>query len=302
MTDHVGSLLRQWRLARGKTQLELSFDAGVSQKHISFVEVGRSTPSRQMLLDLAQALDVPLRERNGLLIAAGYAPVYANVALGEPAMASINAALKRVLHQHEPFPAIVMDRYWNVLLTNEAAPRFFNCFIDMSARRSKRNVLHLMFDPEGMHPFIVNWSEVKRALLARVRREALGRVIDDQTQTLLDELSRYSGVDREVPELGPEATMPMVPISFSKGRATLSYFSMITMVGTPSSIQAEEIRIECMYPADPATEANHLLFINDHSGPENGLKLAPSGPVVSGDTKSHGKGARPALKLSTNRR
>src|SRR3954471_7188855 len=128
----AGALLRQWRDIRGKTQLDLSFDAGVSQKHISFVESGRSVPSRQMLLDLAQALDVPLRERNELLLAAGYAPSYSEPALEAPAMASINRALGRMLRQHEPFPAIVMDRYWNVLMTNEAAPLLFNCFIDMS--------------------------------------------------------------------------------------------------------------------------------------------------------------------------
>src|SRR6201985_1248197 len=113
----AGTILRQWRDMRGKTQLDLSFDAGVSQKHISFVESGRSVPSRQMLLDLAQALDVPLRERNELLLAAGYAPSYADHALEAPVMPSITRALGRMLRQQEPFPAIVMDRYWNVLMT-----------------------------------------------------------------------------------------------------------------------------------------------------------------------------------------
>src|ERR1700734_4103721 len=127
----AGTLLRQWRDLRGKTQMDLSFDAGVSQKHISFVESGRSVPSRQMLIDLAQALDVPLRERNMLLMAAGYAPLYSDQALDAPVMNSISKALRRMLLQHEPFPAIVMDRYWNVLMTNEAAPLLFNCFVDM---------------------------------------------------------------------------------------------------------------------------------------------------------------------------
>src|ERR1700739_3262550 len=125
----AGTLLRRWRDMRGKTQLDLSIDAGISQKHISFVESGRSTPSRQTLLDLAQALEIPLRERNELLLAAGYAPVYDQEALDAPAMTSITKALKRMLHQHEPFPAIVMARPWDVLMTNDASPRFFNCFI-----------------------------------------------------------------------------------------------------------------------------------------------------------------------------
>jgi transcriptional regulator with XRE-family HTH domain len=302
MIDRVGSLLRKWRLARNKTQLDLSFDAGVSQKHISFIEVGRSTPSRQMLLDLAQALDVPLRERNGLLVAAGYAPVYADVAFNEPAMASINAALKRVLYLHEPYPAIVMDRYWNVLLTNDAAPRFFNCFIDMSLRHTKRNILHLMFDPDGMRPFIANWSAVMRALVARVRHEALGRVIDEETRTLLKELSGHSGVEGDLHELEAAATMPMVPISFAKGETTLSYFSMITTVGTPQSIQAEELRIECMYPADPATEANHISFVDEHSLHTGGPRPVRERLATSAETKPHENGGRPTFKLTTNGR
>src|SRR6201986_1561740 len=193
----AGVLLRQWRDVRGKTQLDLSFDAGVSQKHISFVESGRSTPSRQMLLDLAQALNVPLRERNELLMAAGYAPLYSDQALDAPVMNSISRALQRMLRQHEPFPAIVMDRHWNVSMTNDAAPRLFNCFIDMAARPTPRNLLHLMFDPAGMRPFVANWPETARGLLARVYREALGHVIDDQTRALLAELSPFSGVEDE---------------------------------------------------------------------------------------------------------
>jgi transcriptional regulator with XRE-family HTH domain len=189
-SNTAGVLLRRWRDMRGKTQLDLSIDAGVSQKHISFVESGRSAPSRQMLLDLAQALDIPLRERNALLAAGGYAPVYSDSPLDEPAMRTINTVLRRMLRQHEPFPAVVMDRYWNVLFANDAAPRFFNCFVDMAARQGPRNLLHLMFDPAGMRPFIANWPEAGRALLARIYRESLGHVIDIKTKRLLDELSR----------------------------------------------------------------------------------------------------------------
>src|SRR5215468_3293212 len=180
----AGILLRQWRDIRGKTQLDLSLDAGVSQKHISFVESGRSIPSREMLLALAQALDVPLRERNGLLVAAGYAPLYSDQALDAPVMNSISKALQRMLRQHEPFPAMVMDRYWNVLMTNDAAPRLFNCFIDMTARPSPRNLLHLMFDPGGMRPFVANWPQTASGLLGRV---------DERTKRLLAELSQYPG-------------------------------------------------------------------------------------------------------------
>ena len=257
----AGTLLRQWRDIRGKTQLDLSFDAGVSQKHISFVESGRSVPSRQMLLDLAQALDVPLRERNEMLLAAGYAPSFADSALDAPAMTSINRALQRMLRQHEPFPAIVMDRYWNVLMTNDAAPQLFSCFIDMSARPHPRNLLHLMFDPEGMRPFVANWPDTARGLLARVHREALGRVIDERTKKLLAELSRYPGVKPEWRAPSPDDAMPMIPIRLVKDGVTLDYFSMITTVGTPRTVSAEELRLECMFPANDATEVGHGRFI-----------------------------------------
>jgi transcriptional regulator with XRE-family HTH domain len=262
----AGALLRQWRDIRGKTQLDLSFDAGVSQKHISFVESGRSVPSRQMLLDLAQALDVPLRERNELLLAAGYAPTYSDPALEAPAMTSINRALQRMLRQHEPFPAIVMDRYWNVLMTNEAAPLLFNCFIDMSARPSPRNLLHLMFDPDGMRPFIANWPQTARGLLARVYREAVGHVVDIRTKALLEQLSQYPGVKPEWRAPSASDAMPMIPLSFVKDGVALDYFSLITTVGTPQTVTAEELRLECMFPANDATEAEHGKFLQAHSG------------------------------------
>lgn len=264
--NSAGVLLRQWRDVRGKTQLDLSLDAGVSQKHISFVESGRSTPSRQMLLDLAQALDVPLRERNELLMAAGYAPLYSDQALDTPRMNSIGKALQRMLRQHEPFPAIVMDRHWNVLMTNDAAPRLFNCFIDMAARPKPRNLLHLMFDPAGMRPFVANWPETARGLLGRVYREALGRVIDERTKALLGELSQYPGVKPEWRAPPPGATMPMIPLTLVKDGVRLNYFSMITTVGTPQTVTAEELRLECMFPADDATEAGHSRLVLANSG------------------------------------
>jgi transcriptional regulator with XRE-family HTH domain len=263
--NSAGVMLRQWRDIRGKTQLDLSFDAGISQKHISFVESGRSLPSRQTLLDLAQALDVPLRERNELLTAAGYAPLYADARLDAPAMNSINKALQRMLRQHEPFPALVLDRHWNVLMTNDASPKLFNCFIDLAARPSPRNLLHLMFDPKGMRPFVANWPETARGLLGRVYREALGHVIDEKTKALLAELSAYPGVKAEWRAPSSDNVMPMIPLSFVKDGVKLNYFSMITTVGTPQTVTAEELRLECMFPADDATEIRHGEFIAAHS-------------------------------------
>jgi transcriptional regulator with XRE-family HTH domain len=255
--NELGVLLRHWRDLRGKSQFDLSLDTGVSQRHISFIESGRSIPGRHTLLEIAQALDIPLRDRNTLLLAAGYAPIYSEGAWNGSEMQSVTGALERMLRQHEPFPAVVMDRYWDVLMTNEAAPRFFNCFIDMAARKTPRNLLHLMFDPNGMRPFIANWEAVAKSLFQRVYRESVGRVIDDRTRALLAALLAYPDVKTEWKNPVELSAMPVIPIGFVRGDQVLSYFSMVTTVGTPQTIAAQELRIECMFPADAATEAHH---------------------------------------------
>ena len=265
----LGALMRHWRDVRGTSQLDLSLDAGVSQRHISFIEGGRSVPSRQTLMDLAQALDIPLRERNTLLLAAGYAPIYPEGAWNAQEMQGVTSALARMLRQHEPFPAVVMDRYWNVLMTNESAPRFFNCFIDMSARTSPRNLLHLMFDPQGMRPFIADWEAVAKSLIQRVYRESVGRVIDEKTRELLDALLDYPDVQAEwkspkaLSALPVSPTMPVIPLGFVKDGRVLNYFSMVATVGTPQTVAAQELRIECMFPADEATEALHIALMGE---------------------------------------
>lgn len=261
----LGMLLRHWRSVRGKSQIELSLDTGVSQRHLSFIESGRSAPSRQTLMTIAQGLDVPLRDRNPLLLAAGYAPVYAEHAWDAEEMRGIDAALKRMLRQHDPFPAMVMDRYWNVLTTNVSAPRFFDTFIDMAARPAPRNLLHLMFDPAGMRPFIAHWDRTARSLIERVRREAVGHVMDRRTHELLAELAAYpelAEVHAPANDHGPEPVLPMIPLSFVKNDVALHYFSLVTTVGTPQTITAQELRIECLFPADEQTEARHRALMD----------------------------------------
>lgn len=244
--QQLGDLLRYWRNQRGKSQLDLSFDTGISQRHLSFVESGRSVPSRDLLLTVSDKLDIPLRERNALLLASGYAPIYEECDWGASEMAVITKALDRLLLQHEPHPALVMDRYWNVIRTNEAAPRFFGSFLDLSARKGPRNLLHLMFDPDGMRPFVEDWKQVAAGLLQRVYRESLGHVVDPKTRELLNHLERYPGVkDLNVV---PKVQSPVLPITFISGSMRLSYFSLITTVGTPQSITAQELRVECMFP------------------------------------------------------
>jgi transcriptional regulator with XRE-family HTH domain len=259
----VGVLLRQWRELRGRSQLELSLDAGVSQRHISFIEVGRSVPSRQMLIDIATVLDVPLRDRNMLLLAGGYAPIYSDGAWDGPEMRSITSALERMLRQHEPFPALVMDRYWNVLMTNQAAPRFFSRFCDLTARASPRNMLQLMFDPAGMRPFIANFPVVAESLIQRVYRESVGRIVDDRTKELLASLLAFPDIEPPPMAAGTQAATPVIPIGFIKEGMSLNYFSMVTTVGTPQTVAAQELRIECMFPADAETEALHASLVGE---------------------------------------
>jgi transcriptional regulator with XRE-family HTH domain len=259
--SEVGALLKDWRARRGKSQLDLSLDTGVSQRHISFVESGRSVPSRVRLLDLADALDVPLRERNTLLLAAGYAPIFSEAAWDEPEISCVSNALKRLLRQHEPFPAFVMDRYWNVLMTNEAAPRFFGRFIDLDAHPKPRNLLRLTFDPSGLRPFIANWEEASRGLLARVYRESVGRSLDGKTKALLVELMSFPDVKAERTAPNASDSLPVIPLAFAKGGERLSYFSIVATVGAPQAVAAQELRIESLFPADEATERRHVPFL-----------------------------------------
>ncbi len=271
VSSELGELLRYWRDVRGVSQLDLSLEAGVSQRQISFIESARSVPGRNTLLTLAQTLDVPLRERNAMLLAAGYAPVYSEAPWNGQEMHSVMRALERVVRQHEPFPAIVMDRHWNVLMTNDAAPRFFDCFIDMAARNGPRNMLHLIFDPQGMRPFVADWDTVSRSLLQRVHRESVGHSVDVGTRRLLDELLAYSDVPRDWKRHhGPCAapTMPVIPIGFMSEGVVLRYFSMVTTVGAPQSVAAQELRLECMFPADDETEGRHRQLLAGHSTPQ----------------------------------
>lgn len=259
----LGELMRYWREARAKNQLALSLDTGISQKQISFIENGRSTPGRDTLLTIAEALDIPLRERNALFLAAGYAPIYSEESWNAAEMATISKAISRILRQHEPLPAMVMDRYWNVVMANEAAPRFFGKFIDMKARKGPRNMLHLTFDPDGLRPFILDWETTAKSLLQRVYREATRGVKDQKTDELIESLLAYPGVRAEWkrPNLfdldQTAASHPVIPLGFQKNGKVMKYFSMVTTVGTPQTVSAQELRIETMFPADDATEALH---------------------------------------------
>ena len=163
-------------------------------------------------------------------------------------MAIVTQAVGRMLQQHEPHPALVLDRHWNVVRTNDAAPRFFGSFVNLEARPKPRNLLDLMFDPAGMRPFVEEWEKVAAGLLQRVRREAVGQVLDAELQKLLKRLREYPGVAGLKSSPAPQS--PVLPIVFRRGSQRFSYFSLITTVGTPQCITAQELRVECMFPAE----------------------------------------------------
>jgi transcriptional regulator with XRE-family HTH domain len=249
----VGELLQHWRRERRMSQLELSAQAGVTPRHVSFVESGRATPSRGMVLRLARALDVPLRERNQMLLAAGYAPLYRETGLDAEAMSQVRAALGRVLSQHEPHPAVVMDRYWNVLLTNDAAAAMFAWLLDGADAGDPPNVVRLMFT--RLRPHVANWEQTGEALIQRVHREAVGGVVDVRTTRLLDEVLALPDVPAgwRTPDFA-KTPLPILPVELAKDGVEVSYFSLVTTVGTPQDVTLQEIRVESFFPADDKTE------------------------------------------------
>ena len=176
--------------------------------------------------------------------------MYAEPAWDAAEMRVVHRALERMLKQHEPYPALVMDRHWNVLMTNEAAPRFFGQFVDLGRHPKPRNLLRLMFDPKGLRPFVANWEAVAASLFQRIHREAVGGVLDDAMRALVDELLALPGVELDWRVAEAPSTSPVIPIGFVVDGVVSNWFSMVTTVGTPQTVAAQEMRVECMFPAD----------------------------------------------------
>jgi hypothetical protein len=207
-----------------------------------------------MVITLARALDVPLRERNELLLAAGYAPVYRETGLDDRSMAQVRDALERMLKHHEPYPAVVMNRYWDIIMTNDSAVALFGWLLGESEGEHPPNVIRLMF--KKVHPFIANWDQFGEALIQRVHREAIGGVSDRTTADLLAEVLALPGVPPEwrTPDFAV-TPLPILPVIFSKDGIEVSYFSMVTTVGTPRDITLQEVRLESFFPAMHAQSA-----------------------------------------------
>ena len=259
--NSFGLLLKQWRSQRGLSQLDLAVTSQVSQRHISFLESGRAKPSREMVLQLAEVLEIPLRQQNLMLTAAGFAPVHTETDLSAPEMVSIRKALDFMLRQQEPYPAIVVDRYWNLLLTNQAANRLLNAFISSEElqthfyRDGKVNLMRAMFHPQGFRPFVVNWDDFSVHLLQRLQREATAEGDSEQSKVLLNELMSYPGVAGVWhPSARAAQSTMLLTVYLKRGNLELQFFSTIATIGTPYDITLQELRIECLFPVNDHTE------------------------------------------------
>jgi transcriptional regulator with XRE-family HTH domain len=250
----VGHLLRDWRAARGMSQLDLAMQAGFSTRHVSFIETGRTRPSRHALLVLAETLEVPLRERNRLLEAGGFAHVYRQTPLGAEEMSHIRGVLQFILDRHKPYAAVVLDRYSTCLMGNGASERLLASVVDRSLITEHANHLRMAFHPLGARRFIVNWDEVARHLLGRAERELGSATGDDAAMALLTELRGYAG-DAVARRSAPlSAGDLLLPIHIRAGDLELRIFSTIMTLGTPNDVTLQELRIETFFPADEASE------------------------------------------------
>ncbi len=251
--------LRYWRAKRGISQLRLSADSGISQRHLSFLETGRAQPGRDLILRLGIVLDIPLRQRNAMLLAAGFAPAYRERALSDPEMDAVKQALDFMLAQQAPYPALVVDRLWNLVMHNTPAARMMRWLLGMPPdapipRDGSVNILKLTLDPNGLRPWLRNWEDVAADLLQWVQREAMGDGPGSEATRLLDELMALPGIDTAARQPNLErAALPFLPMKLSKDGVELNLFTTITTLGTPHDVTVHELRLEAFFPADEAS-------------------------------------------------
>jgi transcriptional regulator with XRE-family HTH domain len=254
--ESPGNLLRRWRHHRGLSQLRLATEAEVSARHISFLETGRSMPSRDMIVTLSEALDIPLRERNRILESAGFSALYRQTGFDAPEMAHLSRAIDLILTNHEPAGAVAVDWNWNVIKTNRAMAMVTALFVEPELLTQQPiNLMRLTFAPGGLHEHVVNWEEAGRITIERIRREAEYEA-RPEARELLEELVASPAVESSWLRSESDAPSPLlIPLHLRKGDLELELFSTITTLGTPQDITLEELRIESFYPMNPASEA-----------------------------------------------
>jgi transcriptional regulator with XRE-family HTH domain len=247
----IGELLRQWRGARRLSQLDLALDAGISTRHLSCVETGKAEPSREMIARLADTLDMPLRERNLLLMAAGYTPEYAETPLNNPELTPVRRAIEFILEHQEPYPAFAMNRCWDVLQENRAASRVSGF---LGGGSTHDNMMRRFFDPDDLRAVVLNWEEVAGDLMRHLHDEIATYPSDSSLRALLEEVLSYPGVPWRwrTRQLGATPP-PLLTVVFGKDDDEFRFFSTITRFGTPRDVTIDELRIECTFAADEAT-------------------------------------------------
>ena len=253
--SRVGDLLRAWRAKRRLSQLEVGLTAGVSARHLSFIETGRARASAELLVALADVLDMPLRERNALLLAAGFAPRYSETELDAPDMAAMHQAITRVLDAHDPYPGLALDRHWNIVIANAAAQRLV-AIVPPELRAPPHNTFRLGLHPRGIAAFTSNFDEWGRHMLRELQRLADGSV-DSELTALLDEVRGYPNVQALLatpPKAAPSNPL-LVPCVLDIAGQRLSFFTTLATFGSPRDVTLAELTVELFYPADAATEA-----------------------------------------------
>ena len=253
-TAPFGALLREWRTRRRLTQLALACDAEISTRHLSFLETGKAAPSREMILHLSAQLDVPMRERNVLLVAAGYAPHFSERALEDPALIPARQAVEMVLEAQKPYPAFAIDRHWTLVASNNALPELYER-VSPALLRPPVNGLRLTLHPDGLAPQITNLVEWRAHLLARLRHQ-IDLTADPVLIDLLREVTQYPAPPASVATHAPDlAHAAAVPFRVSVNRGVLDFFSTTTVFGTPVDVTLSELALECFYPANAQTAA-----------------------------------------------
>ncbi|MDA9403303.1 helix-turn-helix domain-containing protein [Bradyrhizobium sp. CCBAU 45389] len=250
----VGDLLRGWRTRRALSQAELAFEAGISIKHLSYVETGKAAASRDILLQLASALDLSLRDRNALLEAGGFARQYGERDLSAPELAEARRAIDLLLSRHEPFPAIVTDRRWNVMQANRAASRLITMLLGPARMQRPLNHMRMFLAPDELKPFVENWPTVAAALLARARHEAMAAPLDEALQSTWRELMRL----QELPAAATEDNSvpgPLCEVRLRKDDVGIGLIGAVLTLGTPQDVTLQELRVEMFMPVDAASEA-----------------------------------------------
>lgn len=271
----IGDLLREWRQRRRLSQLDLACEAEISTRHLSFVETGRSLPSREMVLHLAERLDVPKRDRNVLLVAAGYAPIFPERSLQDPVLEGARKAVEIVLEAQKPYPAFALDRHWNIAASNAALPELY-LGVASALLRPPINALRLSLHPEGLAPKIGNLAEWRAHLLARLRRQ-IDLTGDAELTELLGEVSKFPGGVSKAPLPSEMQHAVVVPLQISVQGSVLSFFSTTTIFGTPVDVTLSELALECFYPADDATaEAVHAMTPAKNASASNSFQQVAS--------------------------